>query len=227
MNRISEIFGARHVLLPVVHPVTRADALESIRVAHAGGVKGIFLIDQGMTAHEVLRLVLELREGYPDLWIGVNLLSRQPAEALGNALDACEGRIDGIWSDNAESDAAAFVETRRARGWKGLYFGGTAFKYQRAVAQADLGRTAAAAAAYMDVICTSGPGTGMAADVGKVKAMRAGLGEHALALASGVTPENVRDYLPYVDAYLVGTGIEAQFGVLDPRKVEALLRAMS
>ena len=227
MNRISEAFGARHVLLPVVHPVGRSEAFESVRVAHAAGVKGIFLIDQGMTAPEVLQLVLEVRAMHPELWVGVNLLSRRPAEALAAALDACEGRIDGIWSDNAESDAAAFVETRRARGWSGLYFGGTAFKYQRAVAEADLGRTAGAAAEYMDVICTSGPGTGMAADVGKVKAMRAGIGEHALALASGVTPENVRDYVPYVDAYLVGTGIEARFGVLDPRKVEALLRAMS
>ncbi len=226
MNRISEVFGARHVLLPVVHPVGRTEALESIRVAHAAGVKGVFLIDQGMTAPEVLQLVLEVRAAYPQLWIGVNLLSRHPAQALAESLDACENRIHGIWSDNAESDAAAFLDVRRARGWTGLYFGGTAFKYQRTVAEADLARTAAEAAGYMDVVCTSGPGTGMAADVGKVKAMRSGLGDHALALASGVTPENVRDYLPYVDAYLVGTGIEARFGVLDPRKVEALLRAM-
>lgn len=227
MNRITEVFSARHVVLPVVHPVGRSEALESIRVAHAAAVKGIFLIDQGMTALEVLRLVLDVRATYPDLWVGINLLSRHPAQALAEALDSCEGRIDGIWSDNAEADAAAFLEVRRTRGWGGLYFGGTAFKYQRAVAEADLGRTAAAAAAYMDVVCTSGPGTGIAADTKKLGAMRAGLGEHALALASGVTSENVRDYLPYVDAYLVGTGIEARFGVLDPRKLDALLRAMS
>ena len=159
MNRIAEVFGVRHVLLPVVHPVGRSEALESVRVAHAAGVKGVFLIDQGMTALEVLQLVVEVRSAYPDLWVGVNLLSRGPAQALAESLDSCEGRMDGIGSDNAEADAAAFLETRRARGWTGLYFGGTAVKYQRAVAQADLGRTAAAAAAYMDVVCTSGPGT--------------------------------------------------------------------
>jgi phosphoribosylanthranilate isomerase len=75
------------------------------------------------------------------------------------------------------------------------------------------------------VICTSGPGTGVPADIAKVRALRAGT-TAPIALASGITPENVRDYLPYVDAYLVGTGIETRFGVLDPRKIDALLHAM-
>ncbi len=77
-------------------------------------------------------------------------------------------------------------------------------------------RAAATAAAYMDVICTSGPGTGKEAQVDKVAAMHAGLpATGALALASGVTPENIDRFLPYVHAYLVGTGIEARLGVLD------------
>ena len=42
------------------------------------------------------------------------------------------------------------------------------------------------------------------------------------SLASGVTPDNVGDYLPYVDAYLVATGIEEEFGVLDPARTKAL-----
>ena len=79
----------------------------------------------------------------------------------------------------------------------------------------------------MDVLCTSGPGTGHAADVQKVRDLRVGLGDrHAMALASGITPENVQIYVPYVQAFLVGTGIERQLGVLDPAKIEALLRAM-
>jgi phosphoribosylanthranilate isomerase len=57
--------------------------------------------------------------------------------------------------------------------------------------------------------------------------MRTGLGDAALALASGVTAENVGTYVPYVQAFLVGTGIEASFGVIDAARVTALLRAMS
>lgn len=234
-SRIYEIFGVDHVLLPVIHTIGHAEALESVRVAHVAGCRGVFLIDQELSPPEVLALVCEARDTYPDLWIGVNLLSRRPPQALVDALAACHGRVDGIWSDNAGVDersgtrqptADLFVAERRQHDWRGLYFGGVAFKYQRRVADEDLGRLAAMASAYVDVICTSGSGTGVPADLAKVRAMRAGTAA-PIALASGITPENVRDYLPYVDAYLVGTGIEERFGVLDPRKLDALLLAMS
>ena len=233
MNRIAEVFGSSPVLLPVVHPIGRDEALTAIRIAHDLGVPGVFLIDQGMHEREVLQLVREVRDLYPTLWIGMNLLSRAPADALITVLDAC-GFIDGIWSDNAGIDergsehprAEAFVTARHAASWQGLYFGGVAFKYQREIASAELGRAGTAAVPYMDVICTSGPGTGYAADVEKVRALRAGIGDHAMALASGVTPQNVRSYLPYVQAFLVGTGIEQRIGVLDPVKIEALMRAL-
>jgi predicted TIM-barrel enzyme len=235
MNRIREVFGVDRVVLPVVHPIGLAEALASVEVAHAAGAKGVFTINQGMNDGEVLALVREIWRRYPTLWVGVNLLSRSPADALGDALDAC-GRIDGIWSDNALVDeraadqpaAAEFVAARRSRGWTGLYFGGVAFKYQRDVASDALGRAAVLAMSYMDVVCTSGPGTGKPADVDKVIAMRQAVGPAgAIALASGVTADNVGAYLPYVDVFLVGTGIEARFGVLDPGKLAALLAALN
>ncbi len=234
MNRIADVFGIPSVLLPVVHPVGREEALAAVRVAHDLGVRGVFLIDQGMHERDVLQLVCEVRDRHPALWIGLNLLSRTPADALEIALDACTV-IDGIWSDNAGIDerrdgvqphAEAFVTARRSLDWNGLYFGGVAFKYQRKIAAGDLGAAATAAVPYVDVLCTSGPGTGYAADVEKVRALRAGLGDHAMAIASGVTPDNVRDYLPYTQAFLVGTGIEQKLGIFDPAKIEALLRAM-
>jgi predicted TIM-barrel enzyme len=234
MNRIREVFGVDRVVLPVIHPIGLAEALASVEVAHAAGAKGVFTINQGMNDAEVLALVREIWRRYPALWVGVNLLGHSPSAALGDALDAC-GRIDGIWSDNALVDeratdqpaASELLAARRARGWTGLYFGGVAFKYQREVAGDALGRAAVLATSYMDVVCTSGPGTGKAADVAKVIAMRQAIGpEGAIALASGITAENVTAYLPYVDAFLVGTGIEARLGVLDPGKLAALLAVL-
>lgn len=235
MNRIADIFGTArsHVLLPVVHPIGREEALTAVRVVNDFGIPGVFLIDQGMTERDVLVLVQEVRERYPTLWIGLNLLSRTPSTALLAAQEAC-GEVDGLWSDDAgineqgsmQPRADVFTQIRQAAKWKGLYFGGVAFKYQREVPHRDLRRAAELAVPHMDVVCTSGPGTGHAADVAKVRALRAGMGDHALALASGVTADNVQSYLPYVQAFLVGTGIEKQVGVLDPVKIEALLRAM-
>ena len=74
----------------------------------------------------------------------------------------------------------------------------------------------------MEVVCTSGRRTGVAADVPKVRIMREAIPDVPLALASGVTPENVDGFLPYVEAYLVATGIEERFGVLDPARTKAL-----
>ena len=236
MNRIDEVFGKSPVLLPVIHPISRADALRAVSVAHSLGVKGVFLIDQGMSERDVLVLARMVREAYPTLWIGLNLLSRTATKTLTTTYNR-ELRVDGIWSDWAGIEenrvagsshpvAETFMNARRAASWDGLYFGGVAFKYQREVAPSDLSAAAEMSVPYMDVLCTSGPGTGHAADVEKVRALRAGIGDHAMALASGVTPDNVGSYLPYVQAFLVGTGIEQRLGVLDPAKIEALLRAM-
>lgn len=222
MKRIAHVFGRERVLLPVVHPVTRDRAFTAVDVAVAAGADGVFLIDQGLNEREVVALIGEVYRRHPALWVGVNLLSRTPADALAFVLEA-NGRIDGIWTDNAGIDerstdqvrAKQFVDARQRLGWKGLYFGGVAFKYQREVPRADLGRASALAADYMDVICTSGVGTGHAADPAKPRAMREGARDTALALASGVTTDNVSEYLPHVDAYLVGTGIERELGVLD------------
>lgn len=237
MNRIDEVFGKSPVLLPVIHPISRADALRAVSVAHSLGVKGVFLIDQGMSERDVLALARMVRETYPTMWLGINLLSRTAAMSLTVTHNNRGWGIDGIWSDwagieeqramgSSHPEAEAFLNARRAARWNGLYFGGVAFKYQCEVAPSDLSAAAEMSIPYMDVLCTSGPGTGHAADIEKVRALRAGLGDHAMALASGVTPENVQIYMPYVQAFLVGTGIEQQLGVLDPAKIEALLKAM-
>ena len=230
---VERIFRRSRVLLPVVHPISEQAALDNTAIAVDAGCPGVFLINQGMSIDRVFDLVLTVRRTHPDFWIGVNLLGISPADALREALAACHGRLDGLWSDDAMIDegqgdqrsAQAFLDFRSERRWQGSYFGGVAFKYQRAVQSGRLADAARAAAPYMDVICSSGPGTGMAADPGKLVRLREGLGDRgSMALASGVTEDNIGAYLPYVDAFLVGTGIERRFGVLDAGKVSRLQR---
>lgn len=234
--RTAEVFGAERVLLPVVHPVSRQAALDNVELVVQAGCAGLFLINQGMSQRDVLELVMEIRSGYPSLWVGVNLIGLSPAAALTTALDACEGRIDGLWTDDAGIDewatvqpaAEALLKVRRSRDWQGLYFGGVAFKHQRRVHDADLAAAARCAAPLMDVVCTSGAGTGQAAAVEKLRALRDALGPGVgLALASGVNQQNLRDYLPYVNAFLVGTGVESSFGVLDRIALQTIQRLIS
>lgn len=113
---------------------------------------------------------------------------------------------------------------RRRSEWQGLYFGGVAFKYQRPVLELEM--AAMLAASYMDVITTSGPGTGLAAEVEKIRRMRAAIEDKPLAIASGITPENVKDYLGIADCFLVATGISRDFVTLDPEKLKHLMASV-
>jgi hypothetical protein len=115
-------------------------------------------------------------------------------------------------------------DRRKASGWQGLYFGGVAFKYQRPVH--DLARAAGLASKYMDVITTSGPGTGQASSRAKIRAMKEALGDFPLAIASGITPANVHDYLDVADCFLVATGISKSFTELDSTLVKRLAHAI-
>jgi hypothetical protein len=53
--------------------------------------------------------------------------------------------------------------------------------------------------------------------------MKAALGRSPLAVASGITPDNVCEYLPHADCFLVATGISQSFHDLDPRRVARLV----
>jgi predicted TIM-barrel enzyme len=104
-----------------------------------------------------------------------------------------------------------------------LYFGGVAFKYQRKVE--DLETAARIARAYMDVVTTSGPATGEAADIEKIRRMRDGLGpSEALAIASGLTVDNVSEYLPYADVLMVATGVSESWDKLDIDKLTEFVK---
>jgi predicted TIM-barrel enzyme len=103
------------------------------------------------------------------------------------------------------------------------YFGGFAFKYQKQ--PKDLTAAAKIAAHYFDVVVTSGKATGYAADIEKVRTIKEAIGDTPLALASGVTEDNVNEYLPYVDIFIVGTSLQISphdIFMYDAKKVATL-----
>jgi predicted TIM-barrel enzyme len=211
--------------LAVIHVESAEQARRNTAIAVRAGADGVFLINHGIRWDELLAIHERVAEEFPDLWIGVNLLDLAPDEVfvrIGN-------RVSGVWVDNAciderhdaQPNADAIRTAQRKSGWTGLYFGGVAFKYQRHVD--DLAAACRIASRYMDVVTTSGPGTGRAAAVEKIAAMKAALGEHPLAIASGITPDNVGDYLPFADCFLVATGISKSFDELDEDLVKALV----
>lgn len=99
-------------------------------------------------------------------------------------------------------------------------FSGFAFKYRPQ--PKDLASAAVDAIQSCHVLTTSGPGTGKPADVSKVQAIRAAVGTHRVALASGVDVYNVGTFLPYVDDFLVATSINKTFSEIDEGKAREL-----
>jgi len=227
-SRFREVFPRGHVVLPVIHVSSEEQAQRNAGIACGAGAHGAFLINHSMGSAELLAIHERVAQAFPGWWLGVNCLDLDPAQAVRRA----SPEVAGIWSDNAmiresqesQPQADEVLAAIRETGWPGLYFGGVAFKYQRPVD--DLGAAARIAGRYMDVVTTSGAGTGQAAHLEKIAAMKAALGDLPLAIASGITPENVRHYLPISDCYLVATGIGDSFEELNPVRVGALVDAV-
>lgn len=215
--KFRKVFPQR-AFLPVIHVESESQALRNARTAREGGADGIFLINHGVPYHQLLEAYRACRAEHPTWWIGLNALDLPSDQAFARAPVGA----DGIWTDAAGADdrthAAKWL--LRRHGWKGLHFGGVAFKGQPDLG--DLASEARAAIFRMDVLTTSGPATGQAAPPEKLRALRAAAGGTPIAVASGVTPENVGDSLPYVDAFLVATGISLSHTELDPARVRRL-----
>ena len=230
--------GAGPAVLPVVHVLDEQQTSRNVAIAAQEGAQGVFLINHDFHYELLLPIIGKIREKFPYMWLGVNFLGVSGLKAfpiLGEL--ASKGIVvDAYWADNAYIDERAQLEeqknaiairlAREKSNWKGLYFGGTAFKMQRRVAAGDVGVASSLATHFMDVVTTSGDATGVAANLDKIKAMRSNGGNAAMAIASGITIANASKYIPYVDCFLVATGISAprDFYNLDPNKLRSLLQ---
>lgn len=221
-----QVFRSTKVVLPVIHVDDEGQALRNARNASDCGADGIFLSNHDLPWIELLEIHQTVQDHYPDWWIGVNCLDLSPEEVFGKMAVS----VAGVWTDNAkilenmdeQPFAEKIMEVKRKSGWKSLYFGGVAFKYQRHVTK--LRDAAMIATRYMDVITTSGPATGKPAPIEKIRIMKEAIGDFPVAIASGITPENVTDYLLYAYCLLVATGISLNFIELEEKLLLEVVR---
>jgi hypothetical protein len=227
VNTFREVFPGRHVFLVVVHAESKLQVLNNIGLAKQEGADGVFLINHSVSHRELFEYYEIASELHPNFWMGLNCLD------LGRrAVGVIPKSTRGLWVDDAGVDesgtpvfhAQQFATLRVISGWKGIYFGGVAFKHQRIIV--DVAKTARLAALFVDVVTTSGPATGKAADPQKIRTMKEAIGNHPLAIASGITPENVAEYMPYADCFMVATGISHSHTELNPERVRALAKAL-
>jgi len=81
----------------------------------------------------------------------------------------------------------------------------------------------------VEALIVSGKGTGLQTDLMDVQKVRRTCRAVKILLGSGVTPANVRDYLPAADGFIVGSSLKIDGQVdnpVDPKRVAALARAI-
>lgn len=209
-------------LIPVLHVKSEQQVIKNLTLLLNYNIKKVFIIghDGPFTKAENLLYILSIVKKM-NFWCGVNFLGYNTADIL-KKYD--ENSFDALWYDNSFAGIDD-CKTKNIYDIKNQYapnvklFGGVAFKYCEQ--PKDLKEACNIAIKYMDVVTTSGEGTGIAANKNKIEAMCSYIGEHKIGIASGITPENINDYP--VDYFLVSTGISKDFYNFDENKIIKIL----
>ncbi|HEC40230.1 hypothetical protein LCGC14_0999760 [marine sediment metagenome] len=225
MSEISNINNK--FFLPVVHALNIDQTMRQLKIAFSCKADGVFLIGHGIRYNELFGIYSQIRDVYPFKWIGLNCLDLRPLELFSRIPKG----VNGVWVDNAYINEELDVNKQEYPlqvknlinkiKWEGLYFGGVAFKYQKRVNNPILATKIACQ--YMDVVTTSGLGTGISAEPEKIKSMSPIVKKYnkKLGIASGITINNVEDYKS-VNYFLVATGISTDFYTFNPELVKEL-----
>jgi len=224
---------------PVVHINEESQAVDQALSALDVQADGVYLIDhKSIDARPICRVFNNLSRTAPNSFIGINILqilnSIEAFQLIHNMSESGElNRLpDGLWVDDA-TDSAFATEVYRARHKElksVLYLGGIAFKYTKSYTD---NPTVAAEIAkkygpFMDVVTTTGGGTGRAATIEKVTAMKLAISPQKLALASGVSINNISAFANVADQALVATSVETYPGSGEfnlPKLVELITAA--
>lgn len=196
-------------VLPVIHYLNSQQAHAEADLAFRVGADGVFLISHNGRNAEMLDVSKAIKARYPHKQIGLNLLGE---DALTTLLAVEQAGLDLAWADDPGVTSAGWTELGavlahylRNSGTTVTFFGSVAFKYQ--AHEPEPGRAAELAAMNGMLPTTSGPRTGEPPALTKAQRMHQALAGGRLAVASGMSPENVADYLPYFTHYLVATGV--------------------
>lgn len=207
----------RPLVYPVLHYLHDSQAMANADLAVEAGVDGLFLISMEGQDDRLEASALAIKAKYPALKVGINYLQSSAAQAIHRNIEVglhmTWADDAGVHSVNPNLETQKRIQEALALNPSHQFFGGASFKYL--APEPNPGEAARMAAAMGITPTTSGPGTGRAAPLSKIAAMSAALGGTDLAIASGVTPDNVLDYAPYLSHILVSSGVSRDFHNFD------------
>lgn len=221
-------------IFPVVH-IDENNIFASANEAEKAfdcGADGVYLIDHNngnintKPLFDTYREILESNESR-NRYIGLNILGLSPYDAMLALLKELDESNpngltispSGLWVDNMRDNGLkklAAIELRNSdpRLEKVKLLGGIAFKYTKTYTNNPI------LAMYemvwleesVDVIVTSGEMTVNEPSVEKIKAMKKIAGEKPIAIAGGISNENIKSYEGLADMVLVSSSVETYPG---------------
>jgi hypothetical protein len=226
------------MVYPVIRVARPRDACDQALIALDMGAAGVYLSDPDATEPTALFGAFDrIAARAPRAFVGLGLAAFASAyEGLREIRRGVAGGLlprlpDGIWAPDAMPAKSELRKYRKKHPdlLAIRYLGGIAYKETDGFTS-DVPRaveSASSLAAYVDVVATSGDAAGVAPSPAKVAAMKLAIDGKPLAVASGITPENISDYRGSADEFLVTTSIEThpRSGVFDRERLAALLAA--
>jgi predicted TIM-barrel enzyme len=212
-------------IYPVIHYKDDETTIEEAEIAYNAGADGVFLISHLGSNELLIQLAVEIKKQF-GFKVGLNFLGD---DAIYTAKIVKQNNLDMVWSDYCGvSSLGLCFEGLTLQAWakenKHIdVFASVAFKYQAEEPNPSLAAQLAQAAGFIPT--TSGSGTGQAPTVEKIANMYEATGG-LLAVASGMTPENIAQFKPYLSHVLVSTGISKDEYHFDESKIKLFINVL-
>lgn len=212
-------------IYPVIHVLNMDVTHENVKMCIDNECDGVFLIHMNGQDEVLSNICLELKSKYKDLKIGINRLSRGPSQSFyeNNQCGSDFTWVDycGIMDGSINSIGECLVDIK-SNNPSHKIFGGISFKYQKV----DNNPIESAKLAVKNgfIATTTGQSTGNAPDLQKISNFSSAVGRENLAIASGITPENIKYFHPLCQNFLVATGISKDFYRFDVDKLSLLVK---
>ena len=189
--------------------------VEAAKILTPNGAHGVLLVNNGghVTCDpseypNLFDIAEELKKEYPGYLVGINPLDLHCVTAIRRTINTS---LDVLWVDNAGiAELNGFCSLVSGMEevlpkLKASYYGGVAFKGQPFPKH--LKEEVQYAAKRFGQVITSGNRTGEPAALAKIIGMKEMIGDIPLGIASGLSAENIAEYLPYTDIFIVASSL--------------------
>lgn len=212
------------------------EAKADIDASFEGGADAVILINEWCALKELQSTLDAVRKQYPREKLGVNYLGDE-AEPYGYLDSFRLSRtydLSVVWTDFSgvdlinEKPPVDLHAIAQARDPRTFYCSGVHMKYSTLKdPNKTIEESALQAMGFVDGVIITGPKTGIASDPDKLSRARAVIGQYPLGVASGVSPENAHEILPFIDFCLVASSLQDEKKRIKKNRVRELRHALN